>query len=246
MILKKKYNMKKIYSKYYIINCQNCSTYKLCISYKFNKFELKNFNKIITRRKLVQKGDILFRAKDKMNFLYTVQSGTIKSYNFTKQGDEQIIKFHLTSDLIGLDSINNNGMYHSFSQALETSMLCEISLKIFNNIMIEIPTIGKKIINLMSQEIKIYYNFILLLSRRNAEKKIATFIYDLSRKFRIRGLSKKEFNLSMNRSDIGNYLGLTVETISRVLSKFKKDGMLIIQGKHIIINNYLKLINLIN
>ncbi|QJC31956.1 fumarate/nitrate reduction transcriptional regulator Fnr [Enterobacteriaceae endosymbiont of Donacia versicolorea] len=245
MILEKKYNIKNIDLKNYIIDCKNCSTHKLCIFYKLYKLEFQKIIKIIKRKKLIKKGEILFRSKDRMHSLFTVKSGTIKSYNFTKKGTEQIIRFYLTSDLIGLDTINN-GIYHNFTKALETSMLCEIPISLLNSIFFKIPSFGEKIINLMSKEIKIGYYFISLLLKKNAEIKLATFIYDLSKKFKIRGYSPKEFNLSMNRSDIGNYLGLTVETISRILNKFKKSKMLIIHGKHIIINNYLKLIKLIN
>ncbi|QJC33573.1 fumarate/nitrate reduction transcriptional regulator Fnr [Enterobacteriaceae endosymbiont of Donacia provostii] len=235
MILKQKYNVKNMNS-----NCKNCLTYKLCIFFKYKKFIT-----ILKKKKLVHKGEILFRAKEKMISLYTIQSGTIKTYNFTKQGNEQIIKFYFKGDLIGLDSIYN-GIYSNFIKALETSTLCEVSLSKFNKIIFQIPSLGYKIIKLMSKEIKINLYFISLLSRKKAEIKLATFIYDLSKKLKIRGYSHKEFFLSMTRSDIGNYLGITVETISRILSKLKKSKILIIRGKHIIIDNYLKLINLIN
>ncbi|QJC34393.1 fumarate/nitrate reduction transcriptional regulator Fnr [Enterobacteriaceae endosymbiont of Donacia crassipes] len=239
MILKQKYNVKNI-NYYNNINCKNCLTYKLCMFFKYKKYTT-----IFKQKKLIHKGEILFKTKEKMYFLYTIQSGTIKTYNFTKQGHEQIIRFYFKGDLIGLDSIYN-GVYNNFSQALETSTLCKISLLKLNNIIVKIPSLGQKIINLMSEEIKINSYFISLLSRKKAEIKLATFIYNLSKKLKIIGYSHKDFFLSMTRNDIGNYLGITVETISRILNKFKKSNILIIHGKHIIIQNYLKLINFIN
>ncbi|QJC35164.1 helix-turn-helix domain-containing protein [Enterobacteriaceae endosymbiont of Donacia proxima] len=239
MILKQKYNVKNI-NYYNNINCQNCLTYKLCIFFQYKKFIT-----ILKQKKLIHKGEIIFKEKKKMHFLYTIKSGTIKTYNFTKKGNEQINKFYFKGDLIGLDSIYS-GIYSNFSQALETVTLCKISFLELNNIFIKIPSLGQKIIYLMSKEIKINSYFISLLFRKKAEIKLATFIYYLSKKFKIIGYSHKNFFLSITRNDISNYLGITVETISRILSKFKKSNMLIIRNKHIIINNYLKLINFIN
>ncbi|QJC35978.1 fumarate/nitrate reduction transcriptional regulator Fnr [Enterobacteriaceae endosymbiont of Donacia cincticornis] len=239
MILKQKYNVKNI-NYYNDINCKNCLTYKLCIFFKYKKFIT-----IFKQKKIIHKGEVLFKKKERMYFLYTIQSGTIKTYNFSKQGNEQITRFYFKSDLIGLDSIYNS-VYSNFSKALETSTLCKVSISKLNNLFIKIPSLGQKIINLMSKEIKINSYFISLLSRKKAEIKLATFIYDLSKKFKIIGYSHENFFLSMTRSDIGNYLGITVETVSRILSKFKKSNILMINGKNIIINNYLKLINFIN
>ncbi|MGL5237881.1 MAG: fumarate/nitrate reduction transcriptional regulator Fnr, partial [Plesiomonas shigelloides] len=151
-------------------------------------------------------------------------------------GDEQITAFHLAGDLVGFDAINN--MAHpSFAQALETSMVCEIPFEILDDLSGKMPKLRQQMMRLMSSEIKGDQDMILLLSKKNAEERLAAFIYNLSRRFAARGFSPREFRLTMTRGDIGNYLGLTVETISRLLGRFQKSNILAVKGKYITIND---------
>ena len=161
---------------------------------------------------------------------------TIKSYTITEQGDEQITGFHLAGDLVGFDAIGS-GHHPSFAQALETSMVCEIPFETLDDLSGKMPNLRQQMMRLMSGEIKGDQDMILLLSKKNAEERLAAFIYNLSRRFAQRGFSPREFRLTMTRGDIGNYLGLTVETISRLLGRFQKSGMLAVKGKYITIEN---------
>lgn len=128
-------------------------------------------------------------------------------------------------------------MKHSgFAQALETSMICEIPFDILDDLAGKMPKIRHQIMRLMSNEIRNDQEMILLLSKMSAEEKLAAFLYNLSQRYSARGFSAKEFRLTMTRGDIGNYLGLTIETISRLLGRFQKSGMITVQGKYITIN----------
>ena len=147
------------------------------------------------------------------------------------------------ADLVGFDAIMN--MQHpSFAQALETAMVCEIPFDILDDLSGKMPKLRQQIMRLMSNEIKSDQEMILLLSKMNAEERLAAFIYNLSQRYSARGFSAREFRLTMTRGDIGNYLGLTVETISRLLGRFQKLGILSVQGKYITINNMAELIEL--
>ncbi|QJC30276.1 helix-turn-helix domain-containing protein [Enterobacteriaceae endosymbiont of Neohaemonia nigricornis] len=243
MILKKQYN-KDISLNINNFNCQDCFIYKQCIS-NYIHSKITKFNKVFIKRKILQKGSIIFKEKDTVKYLYILCSGIIKNFFITKHGEEQIIKFNYIGDLFGLDGFNS-GYYNSFSQVIDKSILCIIPLNIFKFLCDKIPSISSYIINIMSKEMKKNYQLIFLLSKRNAEKKIATFIYNLSQNFRMKGISTNKIKLSMSRNDIGNYLGLTIETISRILNKFKKNKILVIHGKYILINNYLKLLKLVH
>ena len=132
----------------------------------------------------------------------------------------------------------------SFAQALETAMVCEIPYDILDDLAGKMPKLRRQILRLMSNEIKSDQEMILLLSKMNAEERLAAFIHNLSKRYSARGFSAKEFRLTMTRGDIGNYLGLTVETISRLLGRFQKLGVLTVQGKYITINNLDALIEL--
>lgn len=196
------------------IHCQDCSISQLCIPFTLNEHELDQLDNIIERKKPIQKGQALFKA-----------------------GDEQITGFHLAGDLVGFDAIG--GLEHpSFAQALETSMVCEIPFETLDDLSGKMPNLRQQMMRLMSGEIKGDQDMILLLSKKNAEERLAAFIFNLSRRFAERGFSQREFRLTMTRGDIGNYLGLTVETISRLLGRFQKSEMLSVKGKYITIENH--------
>lgn len=225
------------------IHCQDCSISQLCIPSTLNEQELDQLDNIIERKKPIQKSQVLFKAGDPLNSLYAIRSGTIKTYTISETGEEQITSFQLPGDLVGFDAIMN--MQHpSFAQALETSMVCEIPFDILDDLSGKMPKLRQQIMRSMSNEIKNDQEMILLLSKMNAEERLAAFIYNLSRRYSARGFSAREFRLTMTRGDIGNYLGLTVETISRLLGRLQKMGILSVQGKYITINDMVALIEL--
>ena len=202
------------------IHCQDCSISQLCIPFTLNEHELDQLDNIIERKKPIQKGQTLFKAGDELKSLYAIRS----------------TGFHLAGDLVGFDAIGS-GHHPSFAQALETSMVCEIPFETLDDLSGKMPNLRQQMMRLMSGEIKGDQDMILLLSKKNAEERLAAFIYNLSRRFAQRGFSPREFRLTMTRGDIGNYLGLTVETISRLLGRFQKSGMLAVKGKYITIEN---------
>lgn len=216
------------------IHCHDCSMSELCIPFTLSSQELDELDKIIERKKPVQKGDKIFKSGDGLTSLYAIRSGTIKSYTITEQGDEQITGFHLAGDVIGFDAIHK-AAHQSFAEALETSMICEIPYDTLDELSGTMPKLRQQIMRLMSSEIMSDQEMILLLSKKNAEERLAAFISNLASRFANRGFSPHEFKLAMTRGDIGNYLGLTVETISRLLGRFQKAQMIGVNGKYITI-----------
>ena len=231
-----KSNLSKLQNGGSAIHCQDCSISQLCIPYSLNETELDRLDTIIERKKPIQKGQEIFKAGEDMKCLYAIRSGTLKSYTITEQGDEQITAFHLAGDLVGFDGISS-GSHPSFAQALETAMICEIPYDTLDELSTTMPKLRQQILRLMSAEIVGDQNMILLLSKKNAEERLASFINNLSVRYSARGFSPREFRLSMTRGDVGNYLGLTVETISRLLGRFQKSGMIAVKGKYITILN---------
>lgn len=217
-----------------LIHCQNCSISELCLPFSLNSQELETLDNIIDRKRPIHKGEQLYCDGQPMHSLYAIRSGTFKTYMIDKQGEEQITGFHLAGDLLGFDAIANTE-HPSFAKALETSMVCEIPYNTLDSLSNTMPNLKKQILRLMSSEIKGDQEMLSLLNRKNAEQRLATFISTLSLRYHARGLSATEFRLSMTRSDIGNYIGLTVETISRLLNRFDKSGLIKINGKFITI-----------
>jgi CRP/FNR family transcriptional regulator len=222
------------------IHCQNCSISELCLPFSLNNQELETLDNIIDRKLPIQKGQQIFNDGQPMQALYAIRSGTFKTYTINKQGEEQITGFHLAGDLLGFDAIAN-AEHPSFAKALETSMVCEIPYNTLDHLSNSMPKLKKQILRMMSTEIREDHEMLMLLNRKNAEQRLATFFSTLSSRYHARGLSASEFRLSMTRSDIGNYIGLTVETISRLLNRFDKNGLIAVNGKLITIINIEKL-----
>ncbi len=216
------------------IHCHDCAISELCLPFTLNENELDQLDNIIERKKPVHKGDEIYQAGKPLEALYAIRSGTIKSYTITEEGEEQITGFHLPGDIVGFDAITK-GQHASFAQALETAMVCEIPFDTLDNLSGTMPRLRQQIMRLMSSEIKGDQDLILLLSKKSAEERLAAFLMNLSDRYGQRGFSPREFRLTMTRGDIGNYLGLTVETISRLLGRFQKQDLIRVSGKFITI-----------
>jgi CRP/FNR family transcriptional regulator len=169
-----------------------------------------------------------------MQALYAIRSGTFKTFTVNEQGEEQITGFHLAGDLLGFDAIAESE-HPSFAKALETSMVCEIPYNTLDTLSNTMPKLKKQILRMMSSEIRSDQEMLTLLNRKNAEQRLATFISTLASRYHARGMSATDFRLTMTRSDIGNYIGLTVETISRLLNRFQKNELIGVEGKLITI-----------
>jgi len=222
------------------IHCQNCSISELCLPFSLNDKELDTLDNIIDRKRPIHKGEQIFQDGDTMQALYAIRSGTFKTFTVNEQGEEQITGFHLAGDLLGFDAIANSE-HPSFAKALETSMVCEIPYNTLDTLSNTMPKLKKQILRMMSSEIRSDQEMLTLLNRKNAEQRLATFISSLASRYHARGLSSTDFRLTMTRSDIGNYIGLTVETISRLLNRFQKNELIAVEGKLITILDMNKL-----
>lgn len=218
------------------INCQHCGFSQLCLPYTLNDNELDKLDQIIQRKRPSHKGDYLFEAGKPLKALYAVRTGSFKTYTLSEQGEEQITGFHLPGDVIGFDAIGDLA-HPSYAQALETAMVCEIPFDNLDQLLDHVPKLRQQLMRLMSQDIHGDQQMMLLLNRKTAEEKLAVFLMNLAQRFGNRGFSRKEFRLTMTRGEIGNYLGLTVETISRLLGRFHKDELIHVDGKLIAITN---------
>ncbi|NMP31467.1 fumarate/nitrate reduction transcriptional regulator Fnr [Thalassotalea sp. M1531] len=222
------------------IHCQNCSISELCLPFSLNEKELDTLDNIIDRKRPIRKGEKIFQDGEALHSLFAIRSGTFKTFTIDSNGEEQITGFHLAGDLLGFDALANSE-HQSFAQALETAMVCEIPYNTLDELSNSMPSLKRQVLRLMSNEILTDQDMLSLLNRKNAEQRLATFLSTLSSRYKERALSPSEFRLTMTRGDIGNYIGLTVETISRLLNRFHKEGLITIDGKLIIINDIDKL-----
>ncbi|MEM7401708.1 MAG: fumarate/nitrate reduction transcriptional regulator Fnr [Pseudomonadota bacterium] len=231
---------KKINFKSLKASCKNCSLVELCLPRGLNTDDLSTLDEMIQQRRLVQKTENIFSQGKRSNCIYAVRSGSVKTFTTDKNGEEQILGFHLPGEILGLDGMDNQ--IHSCSAvALDTSTICELPIDDLNVLCVKIPGLQQQLLSLISNEITKDHTMLMLLARRNAEQKLATFFINLSGRFKARGYSADEFDLTMSRYDIGNYLGLADETVSRLISKFKDNKIIDANRKQISILNHEKL-----
>lgn len=214
------------------VACRNCGLYELCLPLGLNGNDLEKLEEIIRRSRPLKKGEMLFHQGDPFHSVYAVRSGSLKTYTIDNDGCEQITGFHLPGELVGLDAINSD-KHPCSTTALETTSYCEIPFEKLEMLSGELPSLRRQLLRVMSKEINHDAGMLMLLGKKTAEERLASLLVSLSTRFQERGFSAREFNLSMSRNDIGNYLGLAVETVSRLFTRFQEQGLLQAQGKHI-------------
>lgn len=219
--------------------CKNCSLHPLCLPLALSNDDMDALDAIIKRGRPVQKGEHLFYQGDEFKSIYAVRTGTVKTYTLTNEGEEQITGFHLASELVGLESYDSI-TYPSSAKALETTNVCEIPVEKLDELAGRMPELRRQLMRLMSKELREEQQMMLLLSKKSAEERIASFLINLAARFKRRGFSGTSFRLTMSRADIANYLGLAVETVSRVFTRFQKQGLLDATGsaKDIVITQF--------
>lgn len=214
------------------VACRNCSLASLCLPMGLTPEDVDLLDAIVKRDRPLHRGDHLFRQGDPFRFIYVVKTGTVKSFDPGEDGSEQVLGFHLPGELIGLDAIET-GHHHCSAKILETTAVCEIPFNRLEELSSTIPSLQHQMFRLMSREINQDEDMLTLLGKRNAEERLASFLLSLSGRFQRRGFSPSDFYLSMSRHEIGNYLGLAVETISRLFTRFQDEGLLKVERKHV-------------
>jgi len=212
--------------------CQKCSLYQLCMPIGLAEGDLEKLDQIIKRRRPVEKGEFLYRMGDPFKSVFAVRSGSLKTFTSTSDGQDQIISLFLPGELMGLDAISNN-LHKCTATALETTSVCELPYEHLENLMLEIPGLQRHMLSLMSEEIQHDQCHMTVLARLPVESRLASFLVHLSERYKERGFSATEFNLSMSRNDIANLLGMAVETVSRLFSQFHEQGLLKVERKHV-------------
>lgn len=222
------------------MSCKACSLAELCLPRGLSRDEIDDFNEGVVRRSPIHRGDHLFRAGDNFRSLYAVKSGSLKVYINTPDGSEQIVGFHMAGELLGLDGMDSQ--HHTCSAiALETTSLCELPFNNIEDLCRRYSGLYRELCSVMGHEIVEDQAMLLVLGKRSAEERVATFLLSLSKRFSKRGFSESEFNLSMSRHDIANYLGLAPETVSRLLGRLHEEGVLTVERRHVQIHDVEKL-----
>ncbi len=216
------------------VKCSLCHLRSVCIPTRLVESEFVQLEHVIKKRVLLKRGQNLINGGDKFDALYAVSSGSFKNVNISNDGTQQITNFFLPGELIGLNAIYNE--HHvSHTVALETSSVCRINFEQLEDIMSTLPNLRKEVLSLMSREIRQEQRAIGIISHRGAIQRVVSFILNLSARYRKNGMSANAFILPMTRSDIGDYLGLVTETVSRQLSLLVDMNAIKVEGRSLTI-----------
>lgn len=215
-----------------VISCSNCCLQGVCLPCGLSAANLGDLDELTTVKRRVARATALYHSGDGFNALFAVRSGAFKTIGVSSSGEEKITGFYLSGEVLGLDAINNDR--HNYSAiALEDSEVCVIPFAKLTELALRIPELQHQLLRLLSRDIARDQGLMLLLGSMTAEQRLAAFLLSLSRRYKRLGYAADRFNLRMTRDDIGNYLGLTLETVSRLMSRFQREGLITAQQREV-------------
>ena len=212
--------------------CSTCSLRELCLPVGLMPNEFEQLDAVIRQSRRLKKGEYLFRAGEPFSSLYAIRTGFFKTTVASQDGRDQVTGFFMSGELIGMDGICSH-VHSCDAVALEDSEVCELPFAHMENLGQRIPSLQTHFFRLMSREIVRDQGVMLLLGNMRAEERLAAFLLNLSNRLYSRGFAANDFILRMSREEIGSYLGLKLETVSRTLSKFHHEGLILDEHKHI-------------
>lgn len=210
--------------------CSNCSLRELCLPIGMTREEMRQIDQLVTQGRPIRRGEYLYRAGQRFHSLYAVRLGFFKTSIISEDGREQVTGFHMNGELMGLDAISTT-RHTCDAVALEDGEICELPFTDMETLARRIPALQHHLYRMMSREIVRDHSVMLLLGNMKAEERIAAFLLNLSHRFEQRGYSHSSFHLRMTREEIGSYLGLKLETVSRTLSRFQEQGLIKVQNR---------------
>ena len=218
-------------------SCSACHLKDLCLPCGLAGVEVQLLDSLHFARRRLATGESLYLEGDKFQSIYAVRSGTFKSSLTLADGREQVSGFHLAGELMGLDGLAS-GKHASTAVALEDTEVCAIPYANLNAAAAQSASLQLTVAKLMSREIVREHSLMMLLGSMNAEERLSAFLLNLSQRLKARGYSPSEFHLRMSRAEIGSYLGMKLETVSRTFSAFQAQGLLEVDKKHIRITDH--------
>jgi CRP/FNR family transcriptional regulator len=214
------------------VACSNCSLRELCMPMGLNAEELARIDEMVSARRRVRRGTALFRNGEPFHSLYAIRSGFFKTCVTSDDGRDQVTGFQMAGEIMGLDGIVNE-RHACNAIALEDAEVCVMPFERIGQLSRQVDALQHHVHRIMSREIVREHGVMLLLGSMRAEERLAAFLLNLVQRLHARGFSRSELVLRMTREEIGSYLGLKLETVSRTFSRFAEDGILEVRQRHL-------------
>ncbi len=220
--------------------CSDCSLRDLCLPLGLGAEDMRALEGTVKSHRKLNKGEFLYRVGDPFRSLFAIRAGSTKTCEIAADGSVQITGFHLPGELLGIDAINSE-KHPCDVIALETTEVCELPFGKLEALARELPGLQHQLFRLMSREIAVEEVQLLMLGRMKAEERLAAFLLSFSKRFRVLGYSPTDLRLPMSRQDLGDYLGLALETVSRLFSRFQEEKLITVQGRNVKLLNIARL-----
>jgi len=214
------------------VACSNCNLRELCMPVGFDVEEMKRLDEVVEKRRRVKQGELLFNSGDMFTSLYAIRTGFFKTCVTSEDGREQVTGFQMAGEIIGMDGIVSD-RHNCNAVALEDAEVCVMPFATVEDLSRELPALQRHVHKIMSREIVRENSVMMLLGNMRAEERLAAFLLNLLQRLHARGLSQSELVLRMTREEIGSYLGLKLETVSRAFSKFSEDGIIEVKQRYV-------------
>ncbi|SDD85065.1 CRP/FNR family transcriptional regulator, anaerobic regulatory protein [Cupriavidus sp. YR651] len=212
--------------------CATCLMRNICVAASLEDSDMVRLDSVVQGWRRVRLGERLYRAGDPFRSLYAVRSGSFKTVGTTARGREIVSGFYMAGDSLGMDGVSQE-VHSCDAIALEDSVVCVLPFHLLEALCREIKPLQRQLLKMFGAEIVRESQQMMLLGNMSAEQRVAAFLLNISARYRARGYSSTAFVLRMTREDIGSFLGVTLETVSRSLSRFQQEGLLTVQGKSI-------------
>ncbi len=213
-------------------SCAACSLRSLCLPAGVSSEDLHRLDAVVRARMPLQAGEGLFRAGDDFSNLFVVRAGCIRTTHPASDGDEQVMGFHLPGELLGLDAISD-GHHQCDAVALERTSVCAVPFDQLEEVANQVPGLQHQVLRIISRELVQDQQHLAALGRRTARGRLALFLHSLSQRLHAAGYSGEDFRLPMSRDDIASYLGLALETISRLLGRLSDEGVIAVERRRV-------------
>lgn len=215
-------------------NCTTCQLCQICLPAGMRRSDVARIAPLVRRRVRLAKGDLAYRSGDAVRSVYAVRAGMLKTHFTSRNGREKVVGFHLPGEIVGLDSLATS-IYPVNATALEVASLCEIPVDALQTRAADTAALRHRLIETFGESSRRERELTAMLVLMSADERVAAFLLELSGRLSARGYAASEFLLRMTRDDIGNYLGLKLETISRVLKRLARAGLIAVRTRHVVL-----------
>ncbi|MEO8011570.1 MAG: cyclic nucleotide-binding domain-containing protein [Dokdonella sp.] len=213
-------------------SCGNCALHDMCLPAAIDGQDLARLERVVKSRRPLERGDVLFHEGTELPSLFVVRSGSLKTFTTLPEGDVQVLGFHLPGEIIGFDGLSGE-RHRASAEALECATVCEVPFVRLSEVASSVPGLQMQLYRVMSREFVREQQHPVMMGRKQAMARLALFLHGFAERRRATGLDDTDLTLSMSRQDLANYLGLVVETVSRLFSRLQVMGVLAVERKRV-------------